>query len=106
MSERRILPQRRRCETFEIAFGGLDKRHTITVGYFDDGTIGETFITGGKSGEMVEAIARDSAVILSLALQFGADIDNIASAITRNALGEPQTIVGAVIDQLMETADA
>ncbi|UGY21495.1 hypothetical protein HU675_0026065 [Bradyrhizobium septentrionale] len=64
--QRRILPQRRSCETFEISFGGLAKSHTITLGFYDDGVLGEVFINGGKSGEQVEAIARDGAVLLSL----------------------------------------
>ena len=102
MSNRRILPQRRQSETFEMAFGGLAKSHTITLGFYDDGALGEVFINGGKSGEVVEAIARDSAVILSLALQYGAGLSNTKSAITRDEQGAPATIVGAVIDRLSE----
>ena len=40
MTARRELPQRRRCETFEIDFGGLKKSHVVTVGYYDDGKPG------------------------------------------------------------------
>src|SRR5262249_48963721 len=50
------------------------------------------------SGEVVEAIARDSAVIVSMALQHGVPIQTIAHAITRDSQGAPQTIVGAVVD--------
>jgi hypothetical protein len=100
MSERRVLPQRRRSETFDLAFGGLARGHTITIGFYDDGGIGEVFINGGKSGEVVEAIARDGAVVLSLALQYGADLANIKSAITRDEQGNPSSIIGAVVDQL------
>jgi hypothetical protein len=99
---RRTLPQRRSCETFEIDFGGLARSHTITLGFYDDGALGEVFINGGKSGEAVEAIARDGAVILSLALQYGAELENIRSAITRDAQGSPSSIIGAVLDQLSE----
>lgn len=99
---RRILPQRRSCETFEIDYGGLAKSHTITLGFYDDGTLGEVFINGGKSGEVVEGIARDSAVLLSLALQYGAELENIKSAITRDEQGAPSSIVGAVVDQLVD----
>ena len=102
MTERRILPQRRRAETFEVAFGGLDRAHTVTVGYYDDDAIGEVFIDGGKSGEMVESIARDGAVLLSLALQYGANLSNIESAITRDGQGAPASIIGAVVDRLSE----
>ena len=105
MTERRVLPERRRAETFEIAFGGLDRAHTVTVGYYDDHSIGEVFINGGKSGEQVEAIARDAAVILSIALQYGADLANFKSAITRDALGQAQSIIGVVIDCMGESHD-
>src|SRR5258708_22167283 len=100
MTARRTLPQRRRAETFEMDFGGLARSHTITLGFYDDGTLGEVFINGGKSGEAVEAIARDGAVVLSLALQYEAELDNIRSAITRDAQGAPTSIIGAVLDQL------
>jgi hypothetical protein len=102
MTARRTLPQRRHCETFEISFGGLARSHTITVGFYDDGTLGEVFINSGRSGEVVEAIARDGAVILSLALQYGAELENIRSAITRDGQGAPSSIIGAVLDQLSE----
>jgi hypothetical protein len=102
MTERRILPQRRRAETFEMAFGGLNRCHTVTLGFYDDGALGEVFINGGKSGEQVEAIARDGAVILSLALQYGANLSNIKSAITRDGQGAPASIIGAVVDRLSE----
>jgi hypothetical protein len=102
MTQRRILPQRRASLTFEVGFGGLAKSHTITLGFYEDGALGEVFISGGKSGEAVEAIARDGAVMLSLALQYGAELDNIRSAITRDERGAPSSIVGAVIDALSE----
>jgi hypothetical protein len=100
MTERKALPMRRRCETFEIAYGGLARGHVVTVGYYRDGTPGEIFISGGKSGEQVEAIARDGAVLLSMALQFGVPLDTIRHAITRDGQGAPSSIVGAVVDRL------
>lgn len=102
MTIRHILPMRRRAETFELAFGGLVRVHTITLGFYDDDRIGEIFICGGKSGETVEAIARDSAVVLSMALQHGVQLNTLQHAITRNSQGEPSSIIGAVIDRLME----
>lgn len=101
MSDRRVLPQRRRAETFEIEWGGVGRRFAVTLGFYEDGALGEVFITGGKSGEAVEAIARDAAVVLSLALQYGADIDNVAAAMTRDASEAPSSILGAVVDELL-----
>ena len=100
MTERRALSMRRRCETFEIDYGGLKNSHVITVGYYDDGSVGEVFINGGKSGEVVEAIARDGAVLLSMALQHGATLDTIKHAITRDGQDAPQSIIGVVVDRL------
>lgn len=99
---RTALPQRRYSETFEIDFGGLLKSYSVTVGFYaDPRKVGEVFISGGKSGEAVEAIARDGAVLLSLALQHGAPLDTIAHAVTRDGQGAPSTIVGAVVDRLI-----
>lgn len=102
MTERRALPMRRRSETFEIEFGGLNKRHTITLGFYDDGSVGEMFINGGKSGELVEAIARDGAVLLSMALQHGVTLDTIRHALTRDSFDNPLSIIGVVVDRLTE----
>jgi hypothetical protein len=99
---REMLPQRRQSITFTLDWGGLKAPHLITVGHYDDGRIGEVFIGGGKSGELVEAIARDGAVLLSIAMQNGAQLSDISHAITRDSHNAPMTIVGAVIDQLMK----
>ena len=102
MSQRRDLPQRRASVNFDIEFGGIRRAYQITVGFYSDGSIGEVFVNGGKSGQDAEAIARDSAILLSLALQYGADLANIKSAITRDEQGKPSSIIGAVVDQLSE----
>ena len=102
---RRILPQRRYCETFMLPFGGLKGDHIVTVGYYVEGNVGEIFINGGKSGEAVEAIARDGAVLLSLALQYGCELDTARHAITRDSQGAPSSIIGAVIDRLSDPKD-
>jgi hypothetical protein len=63
MTTRNPLPNRRACETFDLEFGGFNKVHTVTVGFYDDNvTPGEVFINSGKSGEQVEAISRDGAI--------------------------------------------
>lgn len=103
---REPLPLRRRSETFELPFGGLRESHVVTIGFYEDGRIGEVFITGGKSGEAVEAIARDSAVILSLALQFDVPLSIIARAITRDGQGMPQTVVGCIVDLIAKESSA
>ena len=38
---------------------------TVTVGFYPDGTPGEVFIDGGRTGQDVQSTARDAAVVLS-----------------------------------------
>ena len=102
MTARRALPQRRRAETFELEHGGQNTSYQITAGYYPDHTVGEVFIHGSKSGAGLEAVARDGAILLSLALQHGCALETIKHAITREGDGSPSTIVGAVVDRLSE----
>jgi hypothetical protein len=46
---RRTLPQRRAAETFDLRF--WNQPFTVTVGFYADGTPGEVFIDGGKTGQ-------------------------------------------------------
>jgi len=95
---RRILPQRRAAETFDLRF--WNQNFTITIGRYPDGTLGEVFIDGGKTGQDVQSTARDAAVVLSLALQHGAPIEAIKHAVTRDSNGAPSSILGAVVDRI------
>ena len=73
---------------------------TVTVGFYADGTPGEVFIDGCKTGNDIELIARDAGVLLSLALQHGVPPETIRHAITRGASEEPASILGAVINSI------
>ena len=95
---RQTLPQRRRAETFTVVH--WDQPFVVTVGFFDDDTPGEIFVDSRKTGGDVEAIARDAAVVISLALQHGAAVETLQHAITRNSNGAPSSILGAVIDAI------
>ena len=95
---RRTLPQRRASETFDLRF--WNQNFTVTVGFYPDGTPGEVFIDGGKTGQDIQSTARDAAVVLSLALQHGTAIETIRHAVTRNSAGAPSSILGAVVDRM------
>ena len=95
---RRVLPQRRAAETFDLRF--WNQPFTVTVGFFEDGTPGEVFIDGCKTGNDIGSIARDAAVLLSLALQHGVPPETIRHAVTRGASEEPASILGAVVDSI------
>ena len=68
---RRRLPNRRRNTTHDLELDG--RRSSVCVGYFEDGTPGETFISGPKIGSEMDSVLQDSAILASLALQYGPD---------------------------------
>lgn len=111
ITERNALPNRRYAETFTVQHSGnLGKSETVevTVGYYfdgktGDGAVGEVFISNPKVGSGQEAIARDAAVLLSLAIQHGVPIETMRGAITREQDSKPSTIIGAVLDRLGST---
>lgn len=105
MTTRNVLPERRHCETFDLTHGKQNTVFAVTVGYYAGpnnliGGIGEVFISGAKAGSEVEAVARDGAVLLSMALQFGVPLTTIKHALTREGNNAPSTIIGKVVDQL------
>ena len=99
---RNVLSPRRPAETFTLRFWNQD--FSVTIGRYPDGQAAEVFIDGGKAGQAAQAIARDAAVTLSLALQHGVPLMTIRRAITRGAHGEADSILGAIVDRL--AADA
>lgn len=100
MTARCALPQRRPHETFQFEHWG--SHYTVGIGYYNDGRPGEVFINTGKVGTQSETLARDSAVILSVALQFGVPIDAMLHAITRDADGKPSGPIGALLERIAE----
>jgi hypothetical protein len=54
---------------------------------FSDGRLAEIFLMNGKVGSDTAAAARDSAVMCSLALQFGTPVETIRRPLLRDAHG-------------------
>jgi hypothetical protein len=98
VSYRLRLPNRRRCESFEFLHAGL--RFTLCAGFYRDGRIAEIFLSSHKPGSAVEAVARDAAIVTSLALQYGADLETIRAALTKDHDDGPATLLGAALDAL------
>jgi ribonucleoside-diphosphate reductase alpha chain len=97
---RKRLPNRRASETFEITAGGLNYR--ATVSRFDDGRVAEIFLTNHKVGSHADTAARDSAVVCSIALQFGVPLETIRHALMRDGQGRPNGPLGIALDLLTE----
>jgi hypothetical protein len=93
---RRRLPNRRPAETIGFEHAGAD--FTMTAGSYEAGGIGEIFINAGHANSALDAIASDAAIAISFALQHGADLAAIRSAMKRNSQGQPSSPIGAALD--------
>jgi hypothetical protein len=97
---RERLPDRRASETFEVELNG--RRYRCTVSRFADGRLGELFISNNKSGSDSDTAARDSAIVCSIALQYGADLETIRKALCRDGRGRPSGPLGVALDFLTD----
>jgi ribonucleoside-diphosphate reductase alpha chain len=99
-AQRQRLPNRRESENFSFELNGL--RLTATVSIFDDGRIAELFLNTQKPGTAVDINARDAAIILSIALQLGADTDAIRWALCRDSQGRALGPIGRALDLIIQ----
>lgn len=98
---REALPNRRLHETLHFEHWG--QKYVVGLGRAQPtGPVAEVFLNCAKSGTQAETLARDSAVLMSLALQHGVPIETIRHAITRNVDGSPAGPVGALVDLMGE----
>jgi hypothetical protein len=93
---RQKLANRRASETFVIEAQGL--RYTATASWFDDGRLGELFLSNYKSNSASDTNARDSAIVLSIALQHGADAEAIRQTLCRDGQGRASGPLGVALD--------
>jgi hypothetical protein len=98
MSGRLRLPNRRKCLTLEFQHAGQAFR--LSTGYFSDGRLAEVFLSARHVGSPLEALARDSAILVSLCLQHGVAIETIKHALTRDHDGSAATAISAALDAL------
>ena len=101
MTQRRRLPDRRASETFNFESGGC--HYTATVSYFP-GTdqLAEIFLGNGRAGSDLDAAAKDSAVLASLSLQHGVEVDTLRRALLRDPRGLASSPIGVVLDIIAE----
>jgi hypothetical protein len=69
---------------------------------YTDGRIAELLLDNCKAGSAVSTLVRDSAIILSLALQHGADLDAIRKSLCRDSDGHALGPVGQALDLIAE----
>jgi hypothetical protein len=106
MSERgrEILPWRRRAETISFKHQGAPgvnpSSYSATLGFYDDGRLGEIFMRAEKAGSELDVQARDISIGCSILLQHGCALDVISRVLTRNSDGSASGPLGALLDFL------
>jgi hypothetical protein len=102
MTPRRRLPQRRPAVAIEVEHNG--HRYRLQIGHYPDGNLGEIFIDANKQNSALDAFAADSAILISLLLQYGCSPIAIGHALRRTPAGAPASLIGAVVDRLAAEA--
>lgn len=73
---RRRMPRTRQSITHKFSIGGHEGY--ITAGMYDDGTVGEIFLTDiGKEGSTLRGMMNSFATAISIALQYGVPLEKL-----------------------------
>lgn len=95
---RERLPSRRASQ--QIAFECNALKYVATVSFFADGRLAEIFLSNSKAGSHSDSAAKDSAVVASIALQYGVPLETIRRALMRESSGRANGPLGEVLDQI------
>jgi hypothetical protein len=95
---RKRLPNKRRAET--ITFQRDGARVEMTVGYYPDGKVGEVFLNADRANSLLDFLMSDAAILASLALQYGAPLDEIMHALKRDSRGVAASPIGAALAEI------
>ena len=96
MTGRERLPARRAATIFDFEVSGL--HYTCTIARFADGRLGEIFLSNHKVTSAADVNARDGAVVCSIALQHGADLEVIRRALCRKSDGSASSPLAMALD--------
>lgn len=74
------LPQRRKGYTQEMVIDG----HLIHLktGEYEDGTLGEIFVSLGKEGDLISSLINSFCIVTSIALQTGTPLEDLVKNFT------------------------
>ena len=92
------LPNKRPAVTTTFQRDGA--RFEMTVGYYPDGRVGEVFLNADRANSLLDFLMSDAAILASLALQYGAPLDEIMHALKRDTRGVAASPIGAALDQI------
>ena len=100
-SQRQRLPNRRQSESLTLEFE--NQQFEIGIGYFPDGTPGETFARCTKPGSQLDCLLDDAATLISISLQRGITPSQLGKSLGRAGPAGPRSsILGCIVDALAE----
>ena len=73
--KRKRMPRERQSITHKFSVGGHEG--FITAGMYDDGTVGEIFVTGAKEDSTLRGMMDAFATSVSLSLQYGVPLEDL-----------------------------
>src|ERR1035437_9135606 len=98
MTGRQRLPNRR--PAISTSFERAGARFEMTAGYYPDGRPGEIFLAADRANSLLDFLMSDAAILASLALQYGAPLDEIRHALKRDGRGAATSPIGEALDRL------
>lgn len=109
---REKLPNRRRAVTIDFdhviergvnGLPGKSVPYRATLGYYDDGRLGEVFIESAqKVATGTDIAVRDAAIGVSIGLQYGVDAEVLVPSFLRDANGRSEGVLGQLMEKLRE----
>ena len=92
------LPNRRPAISTSFERDGAS--FEMTAGYYPDGRAGEIFLNADRANSLLDFLMSDAAILASIALQYGAPLDEIRHALKRDIRGEAASPIGAALDKI------
>ena len=92
------LPDRR--PAISTSFERDGARFEMTAGYYPDGRVGEVFVNADRANSLLDFLMSDAAILASLALQYGAPLDEIRHALKRDIRGDAASPIGTALDRI------
>jgi hypothetical protein len=93
---RNRLPNRR--SAISLCFERDGARFEMTAGFYPDGRPGEIFLNADRANSLLDFLMSDAAILASIAMQYGASLDELRHALKRDSLGKPSSPIGAALD--------
>lgn len=96
---RNRLPNRRNAISTSFERDGA--QFEMTAGFYPNGNLGEIFLNADRANSLLDFLMSDAAILASLALQYGAPLDEIRHALKRDIRGAAASPIGTALDRLV-----